>query len=51
MSARDWRAMRPEDFDVDAAPTEDGGLFPLDVTLVDAPDDGVGTGDLFRLDE
>lgn len=49
---RDWRDMRPEDFDVDAHSgpdaTTDDGLFPLPVHLVAPPVDPCGTGDLFE---
>lgn len=50
MSGRSWADMRPEDFDTDVRPAVDEGLFALDVTLVEAPDDGVGTADLFELE-
>lgn len=43
---RDWRDMRPEEFDVDAKPAEDEGLFPLPVHLTAPPVDPCGTGDL-----
>lgn len=49
---RDWRDMRPEDFDADADTgpdaLRDDGLFPLPVHLVAPPVDPCGTGDLFE---
>lgn len=50
MTPRDWRDMRPEDFDVEATSgpdvTTDEGLFPLPVHLTRPPVDPCGTGDL-----
>lgn len=52
MTGRDWRDMRPEEFDADADvgpdAMRDDGLFPLPVHLVAPPVDSCGTGDLFE---